>query len=284
VSTPLIVGALAAAYLLLFVLERAVPLRRPKARLLPRVGVNLLISAAALLAVLAVVEPVSAGTLQWATSSSFGLMHLAGLPGAVELVLVFLLLDLSFYYWHVANHRFALLWRIHNVHHIDPDLDVTTAFRFHFLEVALSSGFRAAQILLIGPSLAAYAVYELFFQLGTLFHHSNLRLPIGLERLLNKVLVTPRMHGIHHSRIRDETNSNFGVVFPWWDRIHGTLQLNVPQASIVIGIPGYSRPEDNRPTHCFALPFRPQRDYWSAAGIAVGDRSPPIEPPGRLSQ
>lgn len=117
-----------------------------------------------------------------------------------------------------------------------------------------------------------------------MFHHSNLRLPIGLERLLNKLLVTPRMHGIHHSRIRDETNSNFGVVFPWWDRIHGTLRLNLPQASIVIGIPGYSRPEDNRPTHCFALPFRRQRDYWSAAGIAVGDRSPPIEPPGRLSQ
>lgn len=145
------VGALAAAYVVLFLLERAVPLRRPKARLLPRLGVNLLISAAALLAVVSVVEPVSTGTLQWATSSSFGLMYLAALPGAVELVLVFLLLDLSFYYWHVANHRFALLWRIHNVHHIDPDLDVTTAFRFHFVEVVLSSGFRAAQIALIGP-------------------------------------------------------------------------------------------------------------------------------------
>jgi sterol desaturase/sphingolipid hydroxylase (fatty acid hydroxylase superfamily) len=277
-------GALAAAYVLLFVLERAAPLRRPKARLLPRLGVNLLVSAAAFLAVVAVVEPASTGTLQWVTSASFGLMHVVALPGAVEFVLVFLLLDVSFYYWHVANHRIALLWRIHNVHHIDPDLDVTTAFRFHFAEVALSAGFRAAQIALIGPSLAAYAVYEMFFQLGTLFHHSNLRLPIGLERLLNKLLVTPRMHGIHHSRSRHETNSNFGVVFPWWDRIHGTLRLNVPQASIVIGIPAYSRPQDNRPGYCFALPFRRQRDYWSAAGIAVGDRSPPIEPPDRLAQ
>ena len=278
------VGALAAAYVVLFLLERAAPLRRPKAALLPRLGVNLLVSAAALLAVVAVVDPVSTGTMQWATSSSFGLMRLMELPGAAELALVFVLLDLSFYYWHVANHRIALLWRIHNVHHIDPDLDVTTAFRFHFAEVALSAAFRAAQIVLIGPSLAAYAIYELFFQLGTLFHHSNLRLPLGLERLLNKLLVTPRMHGIHHSRIRHETNSNFGVVFPWWDRIHGTLRLNVPQASIVIGIPAYSRPQDNRPGHCFALPFRRQRDYWSAAGIALGDRSPPTEPLDRLSQ
>jgi sterol desaturase/sphingolipid hydroxylase (fatty acid hydroxylase superfamily) len=278
------VGSLAAAYVALFLLERAAPLRRPKARLLPRLGVNLLVSAAAFVAVLAVVEPASSGTLQWVTSASFGLMHLVALPGAVELVLVFLLLDLSFYYWHIANHRIALLWRIHNVHHIDPDLDVTTAFRFHFAEVALSAGFRAAQIALIGPSLAAYAVYEVLFQAGTLFHHSNLRLPIGFERLLNKLLVTPRMHGIHHSGIRHETNSNFGVVFPWWDRIHGTLRLNVPQASIVIGIPGYSRPEDNRPGHCLALPFRRQRDYWTAAGVGVEGRPSPVEPPNRLSQ
>jgi sterol desaturase/sphingolipid hydroxylase (fatty acid hydroxylase superfamily) len=184
------------------------------------------------------------------------------LPGAAELLVTLLLLDLSFYYWHVANHRIAFLWRIHAVHHIDADLDVTTGFRFHFAEIALSAGFRVVQIALIGPSLAAYAIYELVFQLGTLFHHSNLRLPARLERSLNWVFVTPRMHGIHHSQDRAETNSNFGVVLLWWDKVHQTLRLDVPQGRIVIGIPGYSKLQDNRIRECLAQPFRRQRDYW----------------------
>jgi sterol desaturase/sphingolipid hydroxylase (fatty acid hydroxylase superfamily) len=162
----------------------------------------------------------------------------------------------------VANHRIHFLWRFHNVHHIDPDLDVSTAFRFHFIEVGLSAGFRALQVLVIGPSFFAYLVYESAFQLGTLFHHSNTRLPPGLERALNVLLVTPRMHGIHHSNVREENISNFGVVFPWWDRLHRTLRLNVPQADVVIGIPAYSGPADNRILRCFAMPFHPQRDYW----------------------
>ena len=203
-------------------------------------------------------------------------MRFAGFSGALELVAAFLVLDLSFYYWHVANHRIAFLWRFHNVHHIDPDLDVSTAFRFHFVEVALSAGFRAVQVIVIGPSVFAYLVYEVAFELGTLFHHSNLRLPLVIERNLNRIAVTPRMHGIHHSDIREENISNFGVVFPWWDRLHRTLRLNVPQAEVTIGIPGYSRPEDNRILGCLALPFQSQRDYWQAAAGARLRREEPI--------
>jgi sterol desaturase/sphingolipid hydroxylase (fatty acid hydroxylase superfamily) len=177
-------------------------------------------------------------------------------------------MDLSFYYWHLVNHRVALLWRFHNVHHIDPDLDVSTALRFHFGELAFSAGFRIVQILLIGISAWVYVAYELFFQANTLFHHSNVRLPIRLERTLNRVLVTPRMHGIHHSHVQRETNSNYGVVFPWWDRLHRTLGLNVPQSAITIGVPGYSNPEDNRLWHAIWLPFRKQRDYWRLPGGA----------------
>lgn len=175
-------------------------------------------------------------------------------------------MDLSFYYWHVTNHRIAFLWRFHNVHHIDPDLDVSTAFRFHFGEVGLSAGFRAAQVLLIGPSLAAWLTYEVVFQLGTLFHHSNVRLPLPFERALNLIFVTPRMHGIHHSDIREENRSNFGVVSSWWDRIHRTLRLGIPQAHVTIGIAGYSSPKDNTVWHAMLMPFRPQRDYWQGQG------------------
>jgi sterol desaturase/sphingolipid hydroxylase (fatty acid hydroxylase superfamily) len=141
-------------------------------------------------------------------------------------------------------------------------LDVSTGFRFHFGEVAMSAVFRVLQVALIGVSMPAFAAYEMVFQANTLFHHSNVRLPIGFERLLNKVLVTPRMHGIHHSQLEREANSNYGVVFPWWDRLHRTLGLNVPQAQVTIGVPGYSRPEDNRFVNALLMPFRKQRDYW----------------------
>jgi len=189
-------------------------------------------------------------------------MALVPAAGAIQLAVSFLLMDLTFYWWHVANHRIPVLWRLHNVHHIDPELDVSTAFRFHFGEVALSAAFRVAQISAIGLSPPVFAAYELLFQANTLFHHSNVRMPIRLERLLNLVLVTPRMHGIHHSQIRDETNSNYSVVFSWWDRLHRTATLDVPQAAIVIGVPAYTAPEDNRLSNVLLLPFRRQRDYW----------------------
>ena len=183
-------------------------------------------------------------------------------------------MDLLFYWWHVANHRIPFLWRFHNVHHIDPDLDVSTAFRFHFGEIGMSAGFRALQIGVIGLSAPMFAAYELVFQANTLFHHSNVRLPIGVERWLALVLVTPRMHGIHHSQARDETNSNYSVVFSWWDRLHRTIGLNVPQADIVVGVPAYSGPDDNTISNTLLLPFRRQRDYWLLPdGTSVGRRS-----------
>jgi len=208
------------------------------------------------------VRPAALHALAWSSQKPFGLVHLAQIPAAVEFILAFLLMDLTFYWWHLANHRIPFLWRFHNVHHADPDLDVSTGFRFHFGEVAMSAAFRVAQVTFIGISGPVFAVYELVFQANTLFHHSNVRLPILLERLLNKVLVTPRMHGIHHSQVQRETNSNYGVVFPWWDRLHRTLGLNVPQAQIVIGIPAYSQPEDNRFLNLVLMPFHKQRDYW----------------------
>jgi sterol desaturase/sphingolipid hydroxylase (fatty acid hydroxylase superfamily) len=180
------------------------------------------------------------------------------------------LLDFTFYFWHYANHRVPLLWRFHVVHHIDPDLDVSTAFRFHFGEVALSAAFRVVQIALIGAPPLAVMIYEFLFQANTLFHHSNVRLPIRVERALNWILVTPRMHGIHHSMVRQENTSNFSVVFSIWDRLRGTATLNVPQQEIVIGIPAYEKSSDNAVATLLTLPFRHQPDAWRRAdGSAV---------------
>jgi sterol desaturase/sphingolipid hydroxylase (fatty acid hydroxylase superfamily) len=254
------------------VVEKLFPLRESKAGLLARLIVNASLSAVTFLVAATVVRPSALRTLDWASARPFGLIHLLPLPGWAQFIAGFLLLDLSFYYWHIANHNIPWLWRFHNVHHFDPDLDVTTGFRFHFGEVFLSTAFRVVQVSLIGMSLATFVAYEIVFQTETLFHHSNIRLPIRLERLLNRVIVTPRMHGIHHSQVREETNSNFGVVFCWWDRVHRTLSLNIPQSKIKIGIAGYDAPEDNRLWRAFAMPFVKQRDYWHAKDGSAPER------------
>ena len=251
-----------AVFALLFVLERFFPLRKTTQSLFGRLFVNLAISILTFIAAAVFVQPAARWALRWSADSPLGLAHLIALPAPLEFALSFVLLDLGFYYWHVANHRVPFLWRFHNVHHIDPDLDVTTAFRFHFGEITLSTGFSLLQVSLIGPSAWSFAVYQLIFQAEVLFHHSNLRLPIGAERLLNKVLVTPRMHGIHHSQVHRENNSNFGTVFPWWDRLHRTLGVNIPQDAVVVGVPGYTLAEDNRFWNTLLIPFRRQRDYW----------------------
>lgn len=257
--TALVAAAIAA---LLFLAERRWPLRHPRAALLARLVVNLLLAGVALGIAASVVRPLVLRMLGIAAHRQVGLFAWTPLPPVAEAVLAFLLLDLSFYWWHRANHRVPFLWRFHNVHHLDPDLDVTTALRFHFAEIAFSAAFRVAQVALLGLGPAVYWAYEVCFQANTLFHHSNTRLPIALERPLARLLVTPRMHGIHHSQVEAEAMSNYGVLLPWWDRLHRTLRLNVPQRQIVIGVPGYSLPEDNRPVAVLAAPFRPQRDYW----------------------
>ncbi|MDQ3626150.1 MAG: sterol desaturase family protein [Verrucomicrobiota bacterium] len=257
--TLLFVGGLVVIF---FVLGRFMPLRSPKAELFGRLIVNLVMSALAFVTAALLVRPAATAAMGSAGRERFGLIHLVELPAVAQFVIAFLLMDLSFYWWHVLNHRIPFLWRFHNVHHIDPDLDVTTGFRFHFGEVAMSAVFRVVQVALIGISAPAFAIYEIVFQANTLFHHSNLRLPIRFERLLNKLLVTPRMHGIHHSQVEGETNSNYSVVFPWWDRLHRTLGLNIPQDEIVIGVPAYSSRDDNQLINTLLMPFRKQRDYW----------------------
>lgn len=141
----------------------------------------------------------------------------------------------------------------------------TTAVRFHFVEIGYSAAFRALQVTVIGGPAWVFVAYETAFQLNTLFHHSNVCLRIGIERWLNLVIVTPRMHGIHHSKQFHEINSNWSSVFSWWDRLHGTLRLNVPQSAIDIGVAGYSLPEDNTVRAVFTMPFWTQRDYWRDA-------------------
>jgi sterol desaturase/sphingolipid hydroxylase (fatty acid hydroxylase superfamily) len=255
-------GVLAAVFVTLFVIETRFPLRQAKRSKTRRFAINVAVSGLTLAIGGYIVAPVAVSLSARSAETSFGLLHAVPLPLAAEFVLGFLMMDLTFYYWHRANHSISFFWRFHNVHHIDPDLDVSTSFRFHFGEILYSLVFRALQIYLLGIPLFTYLVYESVFQCATLFHHSNVRLPITFERVLNKIIVTPRMHGIHHSMVKDETNSNYSVVFRWWDWVHRTLRLNVNQSDVVIGVPAYCDPEDNKLLNLLVLPFCKQREYW----------------------
>jgi sterol desaturase/sphingolipid hydroxylase (fatty acid hydroxylase superfamily) len=252
---------LALWFVILFVLERVKPLRERKQPGWGRLGLNAVTTALALGAAALTVSPVMAASLDLVAARRIGVLQWWNLPAPVSWIAAFLLLDMSFYYWHRLNHTVNLLWRFHNVHHIDTDLDSTTSFRFHFGEIAYSSVFRVVQITLIGPGMMIFVVYETVFLASTLFHHSNVRLPARWERIINYVFITPRMHGVHHSKIKDETNANYSVVFRWWDMLHRSLRLNVDQSDIDIGVAAYTV-RDNSISSVLLLPFASQREYW----------------------
>ena len=246
---------LVAGFAVLLAAEIIRPLR---ARKKPRPGryfTNAVLTALAVLAGAIAVRPVGLGLAHLSEAKAFGVLNWLALPGWARFTAGFLLMDLTFYYWHRFNHTVHFLWRFHSVHHIDPDLDVTTSMRFHFGEVLLSTFFRAGQITAIGIAPVTYIIYETCFTLATLFHHGNIQIPVTVERGLNRVLVTPRMHGIHHSVVRSELNSNYAVIFRWWDALNLSLVLNVPQSAITIGVGRFAGKGDNNIFRLVALPF-----------------------------
>jgi sterol desaturase/sphingolipid hydroxylase (fatty acid hydroxylase superfamily) len=191
-----------------------------------------------------------------------GLLKQFPLPGWAELALAVSLMDYTLYLWHRLMHRWAWLWRFHLPHHVDLDLDASTALRFHFSELVLSVPWRAGQIALIGVSPLSLSVWQTALMLSILFHHSNVRLPIELEKRLSYFIVTPRMHGIHHSIIQGEQDANWSSGLTVWDLLHGTLKLNVPQSEITIGVPAYRDEHEVRFGKIVAMPFKEQRPTW----------------------
>jgi sterol desaturase/sphingolipid hydroxylase (fatty acid hydroxylase superfamily) len=253
---------LAAAALAIACGELGAPLRRPTQRLRPRILSNLMLGAASMAVIAAVERPAVEKLARRAEQRRQGLAQILKSPAWGRDLVAVLLMDYTIYLWHVLTHKVPLLWRFHLVHHIDLDLDASTALRFHALDMLVSIPWRAAQVVLLGVSPRALRIWQSFFFLSVLFHHSNLRLPAGLERVLAAVLTTPRMHGIHHSARKDETGSNWSSGFSLWDHLHGTFRMDVPQSAIHIGVPAYRDPEETRFPPSLAMPFHRQRDAW----------------------
>lgn len=198
-----------------------------------------------------VVEPLS----RLVERRRWGLLKQFDLPPRAENVLAVALMDYTLYLWHILVHRVPFLWRFHQVHHADLDMDASTALRFHFAEMAISVPYRAAQVAGLGVAPRALSIWQTFLFVCIMFHHSDLRLPLWLERSLVRVLVTPRMHGIHHSIIEEEVNSNWSSGLTLWDWLHGTLRLDVPQQEIDIGVPAFREPEEVTLPRLIEMPF-----------------------------
>ncbi|MBU1605753.1 MAG: sterol desaturase family protein [Alphaproteobacteria bacterium] len=160
----------------------------------------------------------------------------AWLPRSLRAIAGFVLMDYMFYLWHIATHKSRFLWRFHRVHHIDPDMDSSTAVRFHAVGMLVSLPWRLLQVRCSGIAPGTLSVWRTFFNASILFHHSNLQLPDGWDRRLSWLLTTPKMHGIHHSIVPAERDSNWSSGLSLWDRLHGTYREDVLQSDIDIGV------------------------------------------------
>jgi len=208
--------------------------------------------------------------------------QLARLPAPLRLGFEVLLLDYLAYSWHRLLHA-PLLWRLHRVHHNDLDMDITTAWRFHFGEMLASIPYRAGLPALLGVRPATALGYEVVFEGFTAFQHTNWRLPIALERRLSPWLMTPRLHGIHHSVVQRETDSNFGVVLMAWDFLHRTRRFDVPQQTITIGVPAYPDPAAQTVAQLLVLPLAPLRP-WARPDGSVPAPHPAPQPLSELAE
>ena len=176
----------------------------------------------------------------WSANTGSGMLHRAGVPLWLHVSLAILILDIWTYWWHRANHQIAFFWRFHRMHHSDPWMDVSSSRRFHPGEIVLSSVLRVGIIMLFGIHPQELVLYGLLMGIVVDFHHANIVLPESIDRLLRIVMVTPAMHKVHHSQVRDETNSNYTSLLSLWDRLFGSFRLCPNLSAIRIGLEGWS--------------------------------------------
>jgi sterol desaturase/sphingolipid hydroxylase (fatty acid hydroxylase superfamily) len=257
--TPAVV---AGGFLLFLWLETRRPLRVERESKLRRVGRNLVTAGIGLAMVELLQIPILIPISRWTMTRGIGLLNQLETHGWIRVAVTLLLLDYTLWFWHWVNHRVPFFWRFHSVHHVDRDLDVSTGVRFHFGELGLSVLFRALQISAIGADPVSVAIWQMLLFVSVLFHHSNTRLPLALERVLVRIVVTPRMHGIHHSDYQNETNTNWSSLLSVWDYLHGTIRLDVPQQSVTIGVPAFDDPRKVTLGKILVMPFRRWKEYW----------------------
>jgi sterol desaturase/sphingolipid hydroxylase (fatty acid hydroxylase superfamily) len=207
---------------------------------------------------LRVIFPAAAvGSALWAESRGWGLFPAIGLNPVIGGILAFIILDFAVWLEHVVSHKFSILWRIHRMHHSDNGFDVTTALRFHPLEIVLSMFWKAGIVIVLGAPVLSVLIFEIVLNGTAMFNHSNINLPQPIDRVLRKIIVTPDMHRVHHSSTPRETDSNYGFNFSFWDRIFRTYiaQPKLGHEGMEIGLKEYRGPESSGLVWTLRLPF-----------------------------
>jgi sterol desaturase/sphingolipid hydroxylase (fatty acid hydroxylase superfamily) len=237
--------------------EILVPRRALTTSKASRWATNLLILGLNPLAVRLVFPVLPVGLALFATEHRWGLFNTIDLPYWLEVAMAVIALDLTIYLQHVLHHAVPALWRLHMVHHADLDFDMTTGLRFHPVEIVVSMGIKLLAVAALGPPTMAVLIFEVALNATSMFNHSNIYIPIPVDRVLRLFVVTPDMHRVHHSVITRETNSNYGFNLPWWDRLLGTYkdQPEKGHEGMTIGLPQFRNPKRLTLPRLIILPF-----------------------------
>jgi sterol desaturase/sphingolipid hydroxylase (fatty acid hydroxylase superfamily) len=251
-------SAFAAIFGALALWEILAPKRTLGAGRKPRWPNNLGVLVVDSLLVRMLIPTAAVGAALFAAGRGYGLFNLAGIRLSIASLLGFLALDLIIYLQQVVFHKVPLLWRLHRMHHADLDVDVTTGVRFHPFEILISLVIKIAVVIALGIPAVAVVLFEVVLNATSMFNHANVAMPSWLDRALRLIVVTPDMHRVHHSIVRQETDSNFGFNLPWWDRLFGTYRQE-PAAghdAITIGLPIFRDPHELRLDRLLTQPFR----------------------------
>ena len=264
-ETALRLSVFLGVFAVMAVLELLLPRRKPNAakphRWFTNIAIGGIDSLIVRLMAMLVIPLAAVAAALWAEAQGWGLFNMTGLPAWLEILAAIMLLDLAIYGQHVASHKIPVLWRLHKVHHTDIDFDVTTAIRFHPVEIALSMLWKIVVVVLLGAAPVVVVLFEVILNGCAMFNHSNLRLPAALDRLLRSVIVTPDMHRVHHSIHRDEHDTNYGFNLSVWDRLFATYTAQPRDGHVDMTI-GLSPHQNDQPTKLIwslALPFRARR-------------------------
>ncbi len=242
------------AFILIFLLESLLPARREQRKTWSHTTVNLLMAGLSfVITILFIVLTVKA--MNWAAANQWGLLNIFDVPLGWRIVIAVVFFDLWMYLWHRANHRIFFLWRFHRMHHTDLAMDSTTALRFHPAEIIFSTLCNIAVFVILGLHWQDYVIYKMIYFPVILFHHSNLRINDRCDSILKSLIVTPNMHRVHHSIKYNETNSNYGTIFSFWDRLIKSFRHrdDIPQIRFGIGI--LEGPKWQKFPHILFVPF-----------------------------
>lgn len=194
--------------------------------------------------------------LDWSRNAWPGIGMLA-LPPVAKAIVIILLIDLWMYLWHRLNHETSFLWRFHSIHHSDSTLDVTTSWRFHYIEILISELLRLPLFMLIGAGIEHLLLYSLFMTPVIEFQHGNISIPPALDRLVRLIIPSPMMHRLHHSRLRSEHDSNYGSMLSIWDRLFGSFLVKDNLDGLRLGLDDESGTDKQKLFALLLRPFRP---------------------------